>query len=477
MEVEMKNKKFVKMFTRPFDIQRQEGALRQGAVFGLEEVVIIPSGEPGLFNWYFEEGQMKNVGRRVCEIFFDIKDFEDHVNSHERGIKRILELAEEFKKGSKDRKSMARIFKEFKRIINGRYSEVMLLPWGMDKLVEKLKEMVKEDLRGDVEKEWRIINEPATLIEIQEIQMKVSELFLKGELEESYNMLKEKYGWLTMNSFFDKPADEGYFRSLVLGSDVDEIKKSIEGLKAGVKRNKGNLDGVLDRIKNKKLREILENLNFYIAFRTKRIDNLRKFMFFFKEFYEHVLKYLGKEDKWCFDHVVYLTQEEIFDVLENNVLPDFKEIEKRLDLRNYHYYHYPGNYYLISDEKERGVIDAVLEKGLEDVDEVRGEVANPGCVQGVVKIIGKSSDIGKVEEGDVLVSPMTFPDFVPAMRKAVAIVTNEGGITCHAAIVSRELDKPCVIGTRFATDVFKDGDLVEVDADKGVVRRLERSGK
>ena len=73
----MKNKKFVKMFTRPFDIQRQEGALRQGAVFGLEEVVIIPSGEPGLFNWYFEEGQMKNVGRRVCEIFFDIKDFED----------------------------------------------------------------------------------------------------------------------------------------------------------------------------------------------------------------------------------------------------------------------------------------------------------------------------------------------------------------------------------------------------------------
>ena len=67
---------------------------------------------------------------------------------------------------------------------------------------------------------------------------------------------------------------------------------------------------------------------------------------------------------------------------------------------------------------------------------------------------------------------MTDPRYVPAMKKAAAIVTDEGGITCHAAIVSRELKKPCIIGTKIATKVLKDGDEVEVDAEKGVVKKI-----
>src|SRR3989344_149568 len=77
----------------------------------------------------------------------------------------------------------------------------------------------------------------------------------------------------------------------------------------------------------------------------------------------------------------------------------------------------------------------------------------------------------KMKKGrEILIAPMTSPEYVPAMRKAAAIVTVEGGIPSHAAIVSRELNKLCIIGTKFATKVFKDGDMVEVDADKGVVR-------
>jgi pyruvate,water dikinase len=70
---------------------------------------------------------------------------------------------------------------------------------------------------------------------------------------------------------------------------------------------------------------------------------------------------------------------------------------------------------------------------------------------------------------------MTRPEYVPLMRLALAIVTDEGGITCHAAIVSRELKKPCIIGTKIATQVLHDGDLVEVDADAGVVRVIEQA--
>lgn len=69
---------------------------------------------------------------------------------------------------------------------------------------------------------------------------------------------------------------------------------------------------------------------------------------------------------------------------------------------------------------------------------------------------------------------MTLPDLLPAMKKASAFVTDEGGVMCHAAIIARELKKPCIIGTRIATQFLKDGDLVEVDAEKGIVKILKR---
>lgn len=78
-----------------------------------------------------------------------------------------------------------------------------------------------------------------------------------------------------------------------------------------------------------------------------------------------------------------------------------------------------------------------------------------------------------MEDGQILVSVATDPSLEPAMSRAAGIVTDMGGITCHAAIVSRELGIPCVVGTRFASKVLKDGDLVEVDASFGVVRRVE----
>jgi len=110
----------------------------------------------------------------------------------------------------------------------------------------------------------------------------------------------------------------------------------------------------------------------------------------------------------------------------------------------------------------------------ENIIELKGSSASSGKVKGIVKICETSMDILKVEKNDVLVAAMTTPDYVPAMKIAGAIVTNEGGITCHAAIVSRELNIPCVIGTKNATKILKDGDLVEVDADNGVVRILEK---
>ncbi len=101
---------------------------------------------------------------------------------------------------------------------------------------------------------------------------------------------------------------------------------------------------------------------------------------------------------------------------------------------------------------------------------IKGVPGCPGAARGRVRIVTSPKETLKFKVGEILVVPETTPDFVPLMKKAAAIVTDQGGITSHAAIVSRELNKPCVIGTKIATKVLKDGDLVEVDASKGIVR-------
>lgn len=98
-----------------------------------------------------------------------------------------------------------------------------------------------------------------------------------------------------------------------------------------------------------------------------------------------------------------------------------------------------------------------------------GSPASPGIGSGPVKILQSAKEIGKVESGDILVAPMTSPDFVPAMKKAKAIVTDQGGATSHAAIVSRELGIPCVVGTKDATSKLKENTIVTVDGSKGEV--------
>ena len=109
----------------------------------------------------------------------------------------------------------------------------------------------------------------------------------------------------------------------------------------------------------------------------------------------------------------------------------------------------------------------------QEVEKFSGQVAFPGKVIGKVKKVLIKGDFSKVEAGDIIVAIMTNANFVPIFGLASAIVTDEGGITCHAAIVAREMKKPCIIGTKIATQVLKDGDKVEVDATRGIIRKLK----
>lgn len=161
------------------------------------------------------------------------------------------------------------------------------------------------------------------------------------------------------------------------------------------------------------------------------------------------------------------------DELKNNSLPHVRELQAR-----------QNGYFLVEGIVYTGVtrefIEAKYNLTLEDCNgvsasEIAGTAAFPGNVTGTVRIVLNMKSLGKVSEGDILVSHMTLPAFLPALEKAAAIVTDEGGMLSHAAIVSRELRKPCIIGTKMATKVLKDGDRVEVDANHGMVRVLSRA--
>lgn len=105
--------------------------------------------------------------------------------------------------------------------------------------------------------------------------------------------------------------------------------------------------------------------------------------------------------------------------------------------------------------------------------EIKGITVSTGpIVRGTVRVIPSPRDIKKMKQGDILVTGMTSPDFIVALRRAAAVVTDGGGLTSHAAIVSRELGIPCIVGTKVATKVLKNGDRVEVDATKGIVKKL-----
>lgn len=109
-----------------------------------------------------------------------------------------------------------------------------------------------------------------------------------------------------------------------------------------------------------------------------------------------------------------------------------------------------------------------------DIREFRGLVASPGKAQGRARLVKGVADLKRVEPGDILVASTTHPDYLPALSQAAAFVTDEGGMISHAAIVAREMKKPCVVGAKVAMQVLHDGDMIEVDANIGLVTILKR---
>ena len=169
--------------------------------------------------------------------------------------------------------------------------------------------------------------------------------------------------------------------------------------------------------------------------------------------------------------------------LKNKQVLNSDEIARLAELgRNIHeHYNFPqdtewaiesGKIYMLQSRPVTTLDKTSETEETEEVERIiitKGLGASPGMASGPVKIINNTDELDKVQVGDILVTVMTTPDMVPAMKRANGIITNEGGVTCHAAIVSRELGIPCVVGTGDATEIMPENSIVTLDGDKGLV--------
>jgi phosphohistidine swiveling domain-containing protein len=181
---------------------------------------------------------------------------------------------------------------------------------------------------------------------------------------------------------------------------------------------------------------------------------------------------IGKRMGITLDLVSYLTAGEIREFLTSGRKPDAGTVAERVN--GFMLFKRNGELICASGaDIARYAAEIGFEKKESMGKEVKGTIGSKGKATGRVRIVLVEGDLSKVSDGDVLVALTTNPAYTPAMSKAVAFVTDQGGITCHAAIVAREMGKPCIVGTQNATKVLKEGDLIEVDGDSGTVRKLQ----
>jgi len=212
------------------------------------------------------------------------------------------------------------------------------------------------------------------------------------------------------------------------------------------------------------IRNVIEIAELFTIWKDQRKSGVAIGMYHFGE----LLNEIARRRNMSLDDVGYLVLDETKDLILSK--KDCSELIKKR--RQQTFYAVTRQGYFITEGTDAQKYFDYFESDYAGIKEVQGVTASPGIAQGSVRVIRKTHEMKQFGVGEILITNQTTPEFVPIMKKAAAIVTEQGGITSHAAIISRELGKPCIIGTKIATKVFKDGDVVEVDANRGVVRKI-----
>jgi phosphohistidine swiveling domain-containing protein len=391
----------------------------------------------------------QEFGRYVYKKFF--KNVEMVKKYYEEGEVFLKEIEESIKKiESSDLYSSFAVFRKQFMKINYVYSITSWLAieaWQNDferilsSLIAKGELQEKEDVILDV------VYAPWKKTALHAIQDRIKEGVPVSTLVSDFQFLRS---WSVV---WYKSLDKDWFENIGKYTDVDEKLSRKE---------------VLELLNpNAKEKAFLDLAPYILFFKDWRDDLRRKQIYLWNPLFEKIAEQFGI----AYDDLGYLTLDEIekalFDGFDENII-----IERKKN---------PCIVTITGDALEITVCKGIPKKyasiiaAIEDKEKsllIKGLSAFKGVVRGKVVLVRSYHDLKKVCAGDVLVANTTHPTYLPAMHRAAAFVTNEGGVVSHAAIVAREMKKPCIVGTKVATKILLDGDYVEVDAENGVVKKL-----
>jgi len=282
-------------------------------------------------------------------------------------------------------------------------------------------------------------------------------------------LLKNKYYWIPFGHIGPELYDEEHYFNEIkkIFNSGEDIEKEIETAKLFYSRIKIKQEIIFKKYNlNKKIIRYIRDLHILAQMQDERKELIaRTHINWVNNLMMRISRYFNLNIKDACD-------------LEPEII-EKRLLENKLDLTKY-YKSKAEKSFMINDkfgytyytDEDANIFLEILNYKNQNQNIIKGDGASRGIVRGKVKILLSSNEIGKINRGEILVTTMTTPDFVPAMRKASGIITDEGGVTCHAAIVSREFGLPCIINTQHATEVLKDRDLVELDANKGIIKIL-----
>jgi phosphohistidine swiveling domain-containing protein len=305
---------------------------------------------------------------------------------------------------------------------------------------------------------------------------RVSLLKLALENRKDYYVALEKhveeFAYMPMYDMYYEPYTTDYFekrcKDVTSSYSSTEIKKEIEDITGRYERYKEDSEKIIDRFnKNDTLKFLLEFFVRYSYLKDWKPYTRDQGSFHYKRLFGEIAKRLNL----TLYRTLFLDAQELEDSLLGKVVIAADELDARS--KDSVYFCKDATIVCSHDKGTVARVDALLAPQ-EDKKEIAGTKAFAGKARGVVSLVLSNADFNKFKMGNILVTSATRPDFVPIMKQASAIVTDEGGILSHAAIISRELKIPCIVGTRDATKLLKDGDLVEVDAERGTVNIVER---
>jgi phosphoenolpyruvate synthase/pyruvate phosphate dikinase len=380
---------------------------------------------------------------------------------------------------------LEKLLQSYREIAGPWYVQYPLDEYFEEAIEKKLLEYVKDD-DPDFRKYVLIFTDPEEMTEVAEERWKLvkmaKNIFSKNEnLEKPSKRLKkqindhlESYAYINRGLATSKPYTEADIinrlkeikHQIEQGQPIDKMIYEASGEKLA-----DDYNWALKKINPKPdFQNVILKARHHSYLRNRRVEA------FFKADYGASFMYdeIARRNKFNADWIMEVSVPEMLSALKGKSLPDVEEMNRRL--KNYAMTVANAETKLITDPTEIKKLEKEFSVKTEETREIHGRMAClGGLIRGRAKICLDKSEIGKVERGDILVAQFTTPDFVPAMEKAAAIVADQGGLSSHAAIVSRELGVPCVIATMNGTRVIHDNDLLEIDARKGTVKIIERA--